>query len=518
MDLIKSIDEAFLFEKNKIRIFGNFDKPLFVAKDICDVLGLSNITEALKHIPEKWMSSLPIKTLTRGTQTMIVLQEPAVYQLIMRSNRPIAQTFREFVCEEILPNLRKKGEYKIQSLIDKNKELETEKKQLQTKQQELETKQQELETKQQKLETEKQQLNEKLIEEQKVVIKTKKSLIVNQKKFLHRHKFTETSGCVYVLQDPENSFNKYKIGFTQDINERLKNDRTMIPNIKVVYIMYTPYYELFEKLIKIKFEKFFQLQSEWIWLNKFENVQFIIDGLHQIKDGNGFTCKIEEELWKYNLEEPPNDKVILNIEDEEKLFDKSKLNTFAGKLSSILPSFLIRGEYEKKNETAPFNYRYCNGFCQNYVDKALFDMRSISPLTICMKCNNMIDIANVKINNNILTPEEIRKNPSLLNLGDNERICRKCLKIKNKDEFPEKRRQCKDCRNKVRSKFGKDFDDKIEEEIRILNEIPMENKESKINYYTKDELQKIVSFLKIGRKYNDTKDILCAKIIDYYKK
>lgn len=49
MDLIKSIDEAFLFEKNKIRIFGNFDKPLFVAKDICDVLGLSNITEALKH-------------------------------------------------------------------------------------------------------------------------------------------------------------------------------------------------------------------------------------------------------------------------------------------------------------------------------------------------------------------------------------------------------------------------------------------------------------------------------------
>lgn len=90
MDLIKSIDEAFLFEKNKIRIFGNFDKPLFVAKDICDVLGLSNITEALKHIPEKWMGSLPVKTLNRGTQTMIFLHEPAVYQLIMRSNRPNA--------------------------------------------------------------------------------------------------------------------------------------------------------------------------------------------------------------------------------------------------------------------------------------------------------------------------------------------------------------------------------------------------------------------------------------------
>ena len=44
----------------------------------------------------------------------------------MRSNKPIAQKFQEVVCEEILPTLRKKGEYKIQSIIDRNKELEEE--------------------------------------------------------------------------------------------------------------------------------------------------------------------------------------------------------------------------------------------------------------------------------------------------------------------------------------------------------------------------------------------------------
>ena len=42
----------------------------------------------------------------------------------MRSNKPIAEKFQDFVCEEILPSLRKKGEYKIQSIIDRNLELE----------------------------------------------------------------------------------------------------------------------------------------------------------------------------------------------------------------------------------------------------------------------------------------------------------------------------------------------------------------------------------------------------------
>ena len=38
-----------------------------------------------------------------------------------------AKKFQEVVCEEILPTLRKKREYKMQSIIDKNKELEEEK-------------------------------------------------------------------------------------------------------------------------------------------------------------------------------------------------------------------------------------------------------------------------------------------------------------------------------------------------------------------------------------------------------
>ena len=144
-------------------------------------------------------------------------------------------------------------------------------------------------------------------------------------------------------------------------------------------------------------------------------------------------------------------------------------------------------------------------------------MKSLSPLTICMKCDSMIDIANIKITNGILTAEEIRRDPLLLDIKDDEKICRKCCKIKNKEEFPEKRRQCKTCRNGTRSKYGKDFDNIIEEEIKILNELTLENKIAKINVYVKDELRKIISYLKIGRKFNDTKQTMTEKIIEYYK-
>ena len=522
--LINSIDQTINFNEQTIRIVGSYDNPLFVAIDICKILGLKNVTDTLRSLPDKWkkicdLENSEVTSTARKIQGLNCINEAGLYKLIMRSNKPVAQKFQEVVCEEILPSLRKKGEYKIQSIIDKNIKLEEEKLKIEEEKKILE---------EQKIEIEK-----KLSDEQKIVIKTKLSLELNQKKFRHRYKFIEQGGCVYILKDPENPLNKFKIGFTDNINERLTSDRTMIPKIKVLFIMYTPHYELFEKNIKIRFEKHLQFQShEWIILDKFDNVDFIINGYKEIDKACGFNSKIEDNLWKYNLEEPPvsfqseeveestdeneESKEELNVEQDAELFDKKYLN-FAGKLSLILPNYLLRYDYDKKNKEAGEGFRYCNGYCQGYQNIKLFTMKSLSPLTICMKCDSMIDIADIKITNGILTPEQIRKDPTLLEIKDNEQICRKCYKIKNKDEFPEKRRQCKTCRNGTRSKGGKNFDNIIDDEIRILNELSFENKVVKINKYVKDELQKIISYLKLGRKFGDTKQIMIDKILAHYR-
>ena len=112
MELINIIDETFKFEGKQIRVVGTNEKPWFVAKDICNILELTNITEALKNIPEKWRDFKTLSTFG-GNQDMNIINEAGLYKLIMRSNKEIAQKFQEVVCEEILPSIRKKGETKI---------------------------------------------------------------------------------------------------------------------------------------------------------------------------------------------------------------------------------------------------------------------------------------------------------------------------------------------------------------------------------------------------------------------
>jgi len=118
--------KTFIFDGKQIRTFGTFDNPWFLAKDICDVLDIKKIDSSIRNIPEKWKGTQTLSTLG-GTQNLSVINEAGVYKLIMRSNKPNAEKFQEFVCEEVLPSLRKTGSYalenKYQFILENNRPL-----------------------------------------------------------------------------------------------------------------------------------------------------------------------------------------------------------------------------------------------------------------------------------------------------------------------------------------------------------------------------------------------------------
>jgi anti-repressor protein len=121
-DLINSIDLNIKFNSENVRILGTSDNPLFVVIDICKILGLTNTTKVLRNIPEKWYTLIPLKSgNSSGIQNVKVINESGLYKIIMRSNKEITQPFQDFVCEEILPSIRKTGQYKLQKLIDEKK-------------------------------------------------------------------------------------------------------------------------------------------------------------------------------------------------------------------------------------------------------------------------------------------------------------------------------------------------------------------------------------------------------------
>jgi len=109
MELIKT------FVKNSIQlnVYGTFENPLFMAKEIGSILNMSNINEQIRHIDSDWTR---IRETDRegGARQMTFLTEPGLYYLIMRSNKPDAKLFQKWVVTEILPAIRKTGKYEIQ--------------------------------------------------------------------------------------------------------------------------------------------------------------------------------------------------------------------------------------------------------------------------------------------------------------------------------------------------------------------------------------------------------------------
>ncbi len=109
----------FAFKEKEVRILEISNEPWFVVKDICDILGLTNTTETLKNLPKKWKDSVKLNT-QYGRRLNIIISEPGVYRLIMRSNKPVAEKFQDWICGDVLPTIRKTGEYKVQEAFKKD--------------------------------------------------------------------------------------------------------------------------------------------------------------------------------------------------------------------------------------------------------------------------------------------------------------------------------------------------------------------------------------------------------------
>lgn len=95
-------------------------EPWFVAKDVCDVLGLDNATNAVRRLDEDEKGLREIKTLG-GIQSANVISESGLYALVMTSNKPSAKAFRKWITATVLPTIRKTGSYIAgEEVLDRN--------------------------------------------------------------------------------------------------------------------------------------------------------------------------------------------------------------------------------------------------------------------------------------------------------------------------------------------------------------------------------------------------------------
>jgi len=86
------------------------NEPWFIAKDVCEILGLSNITETLKRVDEADLTSVKLNSGGQLREFKIV-NESGLYQIIFMSKKESAKKFKRWVTSEVLPAIRKYGAY-----------------------------------------------------------------------------------------------------------------------------------------------------------------------------------------------------------------------------------------------------------------------------------------------------------------------------------------------------------------------------------------------------------------------
>lgn len=87
-------------------------EPWFVAKDVCDILELNNVTEALRPLDDDEKSNFRNSEVAQnGGRAPLIISEPGLYKLIMRSRKLEAKEFQRWVTHEVLPQIRRTGGY-----------------------------------------------------------------------------------------------------------------------------------------------------------------------------------------------------------------------------------------------------------------------------------------------------------------------------------------------------------------------------------------------------------------------
>ena len=112
---MNELQKVFEFQKNPVRTVFRDDEPWFVAKDVCDILGLEQVPRAMDRLDddEVRLELIPHPQNPELEIEVNVISEPGLYRLIFNSNKPEAKAFKHWVFYEVLPSLRKTGKYEL---------------------------------------------------------------------------------------------------------------------------------------------------------------------------------------------------------------------------------------------------------------------------------------------------------------------------------------------------------------------------------------------------------------------
>lgn len=117
---LESQQFTFNFSGTEIRsILTAEGEPLFCLADVCKALNLANPTHAANAIKEEFSSPTLnvglVMDANNHSQQATFITEPQLYFVMMRSRSQVAHEFRQWICNEVVPQIRKHGSYHVRA-------------------------------------------------------------------------------------------------------------------------------------------------------------------------------------------------------------------------------------------------------------------------------------------------------------------------------------------------------------------------------------------------------------------
>lgn len=113
-----ALQRVFEYEGKRIRTVVVDGEPWFVARDVAEALGYTNPQKAVRDHCKRARPIGVNDSFTLDRQTLII-PEPDIYRLVMRSRLPEAERFEEWVVSDVLPSIRKHGLYATDNVVDR---------------------------------------------------------------------------------------------------------------------------------------------------------------------------------------------------------------------------------------------------------------------------------------------------------------------------------------------------------------------------------------------------------------
>lgn len=103
-------------EFGEIRTITKDGEPMFCLADVCKALEITHITDVKKRLKEDGVGTDKVIDRLGRTQEATFINESNLYKAIFQSRKESAERFADWVTSEVLPSIRKTGQYQMQNL------------------------------------------------------------------------------------------------------------------------------------------------------------------------------------------------------------------------------------------------------------------------------------------------------------------------------------------------------------------------------------------------------------------